>query len=111
MFHSYFMFTIFTLCYPMNIIFSYRIMNSISTFMLVNIIYFFTSYFATISFIESHNKTILLMNRDNTENIVSFNYRELESIDIQSEETETKNETESKNETVLETKSSNESQL
>ena len=51
------------------------------------------------------------MNRDNTENIVSFNYRELESIDIQSEETETKNETESKNETVLETKSSNESQL
>ena len=117
MFHSYCMFTIFTLCYPMNIIFSYKIMNSISTFMLVNIIYFFTSYFATISFIESHNKTILLMNRDNTENIVSFNYRELESIDIQSEETETKNETESenetesKNETVLETKSSNETQL
>ena len=71
--------------------------------MFVNIVYFFTSYFAVISFIESHNKTILFMNRDNTENIVSFNYRELETIDIQAEESEI--------ETISESKSSNQHML
>jgi hypothetical protein len=82
MLYSYIGYIFYIMCYPINIIISYRIMGWISTFVLVNIMYFFTSYFATYIFLESHNKNILLLNRDIAENILSFNYSELETIGI-----------------------------
>ena len=77
---SYILYTFYSMFFPINLLFSYRFLDSISIFILINIIYFLTSYFSSVMFLESHNKTLFLLNTDSKETIVPFNYSQINTV-------------------------------